>query len=200
MQANLKGDHDETGHLRRLEQIEKNVDRASDIASALLHFSRQSDYDFRAVDVNELIKSSLTLLEYRLKGVEIQLDLCGVAQVLGDRSRLQQVFINLINNAIEAMQQKMVLHISVNQLNGYVEVRFKDSGKGMPRELIGKAFTPFFTTKEVGVGTGLGLAICYGIIKKHQGTIELSSDVGKGTTVLVRLKVLEMRARDFPAV
>lgn len=201
LQANFKDDHVETGHLRRLEQIEKDVDRASDIASALLHFSRQSDYDFRTVDVNDLIKSSLTLLEYRLKGVEIQLDLCDVAQVRGDMSRLQQVFINVISNAIEAMQQKMVLHISVNRLNGYVEVRFKDSGKGMPREVIGKAFTPFFTTKEVGEGTGLGLAICYGIIKRHQGVIELSSEVGKGTSVLVRLKALDQTsAQGYPAV
>lgn len=191
LQENLRDNHVEAGHLRRLEQIEKNVDRASDIASALLHFSRQSDCDFRAVDVNDLIKSSLTLLEYRLKGVEIKLDLCDVAQVHGDMSRLQQVFINIINNAVEAMQQEVVLHISANRLNGYVEVRFKDSGKGMPREVIGKAFTPFFTTKEVGEGTGLGLALCYGIIKKHQGTIELSSEVGKGTTVLVRLKALD---------
>ena len=190
LQESLRGDQVDAGHLHRLEQIEKNVDRASDIASALLHFSRQSDYDFRAVDVNDLIRSSLTLLEYRLKGIALQLDLRDVAQVRGDMSRLQQVFINVISNAIEAVPQGGALRISVRQFNDHVEVRFKDSGKGMTREVIGKAFTPFFTTKEIGEGTGLGLAICHGIIKKHQGAIELSSEVGRGTTVLVRLDAL----------
>ncbi len=188
LHKNLREERVGAEDLQRLEQIERNVDRASDIASALLHFSRQSDFEFRPLDLNELIKSSLTLLEYKLKGIAIHLDLRAVSQVFGDMPRLQQVFINIINNSIGAMQNKGTLHISTNQLNGYVEVTFSDTGTGMPKELIGKAFSPFFTTKKIGEGTGLGLAICYGIIKKHRGAIELSSDTGKGTTVSVRLK------------
>ncbi len=89
------------------------------------------------------------------------------------------------------MQHKGDLYISANQLNGYVQVTFRDTGAGIPREVIGKAFSPFFTTKEIGQGTGLGLAICYGIIEEHQGVIELSSEPGKGTTVSVRLKTYD---------
>lgn len=179
----------DAGDLQRLEIIEKNVDRAAVIARDLLHFSRQRDYEFKPLDVNELIRNSLAQLEYKLKNTEICLDLHDFPPVFGDMARLEQVFINVINNSIESMSQKGELQISSNYLDGYLEVTFRDTGSGIPHEVAGKVFDPFFTTKEIGEGTGLGLAICYGIIKEHHGGIELSSEPGKGTVVTVKLPV-----------
>jgi len=177
----------DTEDIQRLEKIEKNVDRAAVIARDLLHFSRQRDFEFKPVDVNEIIRNSIAQLEYKFKNTAIYLDLHSVLPVLGDMARLEQAFINLINNSIESMTQKGELQITSKNINGYLELTFRDTGAGIPPEVTEKVFDPFFTTKEIGEGTGLGLAICYGIIKKHQGSIELSSELGKGTVVTVKL-------------
>lgn len=187
LQEKLREGHLDRGDLQRLKKIEKNVDRAAVIANDLLHFSRQRDYEFRHLDINEIIRSSLALVEYKLKNTQVHLDLHDVSPVFGDAARLEQVFINIINNAVDAMPQSGELHISSNELDGSVAITFRDTGAGIPHEVTEKAFDPFFTTKEIGEGTGLGLAICYGIIKKHQGGIELASEPGKGTVVTVKL-------------
>ncbi len=108
---------------------------------------------------------------------------------MGDKSQLQQVFINLTLNAAEAMEEggKLIVHSSVS--GGSVEIEFTDSGCGIPPEHIEKIFEPFFTTKSEKDGTGLGLAVSHGIITKHKGTISFDSKINGGTTFTVKLPV-----------
>ncbi len=105
----------------------------------------------------------------------------------------QQVFINILVNAVQAMQERGAITISTRGLPapGLVEVRISDTGHGMPPEQVARIFDPFFTTKTSGQGTGLGLSIAYGIVRRHQGTISVESQVGKGSTFIIRLPVAE---------
>jgi signal transduction histidine kinase len=114
----------------------------------------------------------------------------------GDSDQLQQVFINLINNACEAMEESpsKQLSIKISEEDNYLVTEIKDSGLGIEKENFSKVFTPFFTTKKIGKGTGLGLAITYGIIKMHNGFINFQSEPGKGTTFIVKLpKIIDKR-------
>ena len=101
---------------------------------------------------------------------------------------MQQVFINLLNNAAEAIQDTGEITISTRRVDAdFIEIKIADTGAGIPEESMGKIYTPFYTTKDVGKGTGLGLAIVYGIIKMHRGQISLQSQVGVGTTFSILL-------------
>ena len=106
-----------------------------------------------------------------------------------DPDQLKQVFVNLVNNACEAMieSSEKLLSLVITESNNQVDIEIKDTGAGIPKENLGKIFTPFFTTKKIGMGTGLGLAISYGIIKMHKGDITFRSEIGKGTSFFVRL-------------
>ncbi|MCK5507199.1 MAG: GHKL domain-containing protein [Desulfobacterales bacterium] len=95
---------------------------------------------------------------------------------------------NILVNAAQAIEQKGEIRISTEADNGYVEIRISDTGSGMPPNILSKIFDPFFTTKDVGKGTGLGLNMAYNIIQKHQGTIDVESELGKGTTFIIRLQ------------
>ena len=107
-----------------------------------------------------------------------------------DGDQIQQVFMNIIINAADAMAgDGGTLTIKTNMKDGMAEVSFTDSGCGMPKEHLSKLFAPFFTTKETGKGTGLGLAISYGIIQSHNGEIDVESEVGKGSTFRIRLPI-----------
>jgi two-component system NtrC family sensor kinase len=103
--------------------------------------------------------------------------------------QLNQVFMNLLVNAAQAIEDRGEIRITTRHDNGHVEIRISDTGCGMPPEVIPKIFDPFFTTKEVGKGTGLGLNVAHNIIKKHRGTIEVESEVGRGTKFTIRLQV-----------
>jgi two-component system NtrC family sensor kinase len=175
----------------QLGAVEKNIDRAAAIAQELLLFSRQEDREFLALNINEVISSALTLMKHRLGRVVIEQDLARVPEVAGDRGKLEQVFINVLSNAVEAMPEGGRLSISTVLREGMIETRIADTGTGIAPENVSRVFDPFFTTKEVGSGTGLGLYICYGIIKQHHGLMELSSAVGQGTTVTVKIPVKE---------
>jgi two-component system NtrC family sensor kinase len=105
--------------------------------------------------------------------------------------QLEQVFINLSLNALDAMPEGGTLTVRSHQENGRIEVRIEDTGAGIPPEIGRRVFEPFFTTKEPGRGTGLGLSVSYGIVQKHRGTIDLESTVNRGTVFTVRLPVLE---------
>jgi len=111
--------------------------------------------------------------------------------VVIDPSQIQQVFMNLIINAAEAMEGggRLTLATRFDPVKEFIEVEFTDTGHGISEENMGRLFDPFFTTKETGHGVGLGLAISYGIIKRHEGTISVESEVGKGTTFIIRLPV-----------
>jgi signal transduction histidine kinase len=147
------------------------------------------------VDINKAIRDAFTLLgqQLKLKQIEVELELQeDLPAIRGVSNRLEQVFINLVMNSRDAMEEKRaseyqtdetsVLRIRSLEKDGRVVVTVSDTGIGMPEHVKERIFEPFFTTKEVGKGTGLGLSISYGIVKDYGGTIEVESEVGLGTT------------------
>jgi C4-dicarboxylate-specific signal transduction histidine kinase len=176
-------------------QMAEQVARAVRIINHLREFGRKAEVKREKVDVNEPLKGVFTLLSQQLKlrGIKVVLDLKeDLPPIMGDSNRLEQVFIDLVINARDAMEEKTrqiprtghdnTLTVRSFQENGQVVVAITDTGLGIPDDIRDKIFEPFFTTKKVGEGTGLGLSIGYGIIKDYNGTIEVESEVGKGTT------------------
>jgi two-component system, NtrC family, sensor kinase len=179
--------------LRKLDAAEKNIDRASSIAKDLLHLSPkslpQNKVEFSSIDVNEILIKALGSLSYRLPHMAVHQNLTPVPLVKGVPDKLQQVFINLLNNAVEAMSEGGEVGVKSSVHGPWVIVEISDMGRGIPPEHIPLVFEPFFTTKEVGEGTGLGLAICHGIIDQHNGVIEINSKVGRGTFIKIKLPI-----------
>ncbi len=165
--------------------------RCKNFVQELLIFSRTAKKTTESVDVNELIRATIVLLEARARtqGIAIVQDLAEPTPVIeANRTQLQQVLVNLGTNAMDAMRAGGKLTIRTRR-NGqddfYLEVA--DTGEGIPDEVKPRIFDPFFTTKEVGKGTGLGLSLVYEILQQHQGAISVESDLGRGTTMTVRL-------------
>ena len=175
--------------VKKLNAIERNIERATTIAKELLQFSHQREFQLVPNNINNILNSSLILLQYKLKNVALHREKNDLPEVNCDAAKLEQVFINVINNAIEAMPEGGDLFISTGSESEELWIRVRDTGMGIPKEDLSKAFDPFFTTKPIGQGTGLGLSICYGIIKQHQGTIKLEGTGEKGTTVTIRLPI-----------
>jgi PAS domain S-box-containing protein len=182
-----------------LEQVSRHmieqVDRAVRIINHLRAFGRKAEIKKEKVNINRSIEGVFTLLgqQLRLRGIEVVLDLDeNLSPIIGDANRLEQVFVDLVINARDSLEEKKMNFVTgkgVTQLgirsfeeNGNVVVTVWDTGTGIPNEIREKIFEPFFTTKEVGRGTGLGLSISYGIIKDYGGTIEVESEEGKGST------------------
>lgn len=177
-----------------LEKIVKQADRCRDIIRGLLDFARQRKPDKRSSNVNRVLEECISLVENQalFHNIRIIRNLApDLPKVFMDPSQIQQVFMNMIINAAEAMDGNGQLKLTTRHLSadGIVEIQFSDTGHGISEEDLDRIFDPFFTTKEVGHGTGLGLAISYGIIKEHKGTITVESQVGKGTTFTIRLPV-----------
>jgi len=176
--------------------IVEEVERIAGIVRNLLTFARQQPATVSPCDVNAILCRlySLTASQFQKGRVELVLD-CepGLPQVAANPSELEQVFLNLMINALEAMPGGGRLTVESRSIcsNGepWVEIRFADTGCGIKEEHIDRIFEPFFTTKEVGKGTGLGLSVSYGIVRKYGGTIEVSSEEGKGSVFVVRLPV-----------
>ena len=172
-----------------LEKITQQSFRASEIANGLLNFSRTSTTEFRETDLNQVIRDTLSLLEHQFKTAQIQVqaELAeGLPPIHGNAGKLQQVFLNLMLNAKEAMPGGGTLRIATT-VNGHVEARVSDSGAGIAPEHLKRIYDPFFTTKTMPKpgerrGTGLGLSVSYGIIQEHAGKIEVESAIGAGTT------------------
>lgn len=175
---------------QKLEEIVEQAESAAQIVQNLLDFSRQPKPKVTLVDINSEIMKVLELLKASLNNIEVvkELDPC-LPKVLGDAKQLRQVFVNIITNAIQAMLNGGRLTISTRQRDGWVEVEIADTGVGIPEEIIDKIFDPFFTTKELGMGTGLGLSIALGIVRSHQGKIEVRSKLGEGSVFTVKLPV-----------
>lgn len=184
--------------------ISSNVQRASEIIKHMRDFARQSEVVRIKVNINDPIKDVFKVLGHQLKvhQIELELDLDPeLPCIMADHNRLEQVFINLVTNAVDAMDKKgeelgdqewkRLLEIKSFSENGQAVVTVTDTGIGIPKDIIDKIFEPFFTTKEVGKGTGLGISISYGIVKDYNGTIEIKSEVGKGTTFELRFPVFE---------
>ncbi len=177
-------------HRDDLKMIIQETTRARKIVADLLNFARQQEVLAQDTDLHALLDQVIENLRHQptFAQVEIVRDYGpDVPVIQADPAQLQQVFINLLNNAAEAIEGPGTIAISTRSLNGQVEIRIADTGCGIPEENLGKLFTPFFTTKPPGKGTGLGLSIVYGIVKMHRGQIGVRSEVGKGTTFTITL-------------
>ena len=173
-----------------LEKVEAQTDRVARIIKNLLAFARNpSDSSFHRVDLKESLEEILSLIDYKLKNMNIrlELDLKPIPSVHAQGERLQQVFINIILNALDAMPRGGTLGIRLDEADGQTIIRISDTGTGIQPEHLARIFDPFFTTKGIGKGTGLGLSISYAIIKEHEGHIQVQSEVGRGSTFSITL-------------
>jgi signal transduction histidine kinase len=165
--------------------IEKETNRCTNIIQNLLKFSRQEKVTFESVDVNQVAKDAMAIVEHQLEMNKVKLisDLDdALPNISGNANQIQQVLINLMINAQQAMEGRPgEVTVATSANNGHVEVQVIDTGPGIPEELQAKIFEPFFTTKPVGKGTGLGLSVSYGIIQEHKGDIQLTSSPDEGT-------------------
>jgi two-component system NtrC family sensor kinase len=180
-------------------KIVKNVttgaERVKEIVDNLRTFSRVDTTAKSPVDLREGIESTLSLLYHEYKNrVDIVRDYGDVPTLLGHPGKLNQVFMNLLHNAIQAIEGTGTVKIRTAVEDGHAVVSFSDTGVGIPPETIKNIFDPFFTTKEVGKGTGLGLSISYSIVRDHGGRIEVASKVGVGTTFTIRLPLDSAKA------
>jgi len=191
----------------RLKIIESQLDRLADSVKNLLSFTRQPKPQLKSLEVNEVLEELIHLSEpwFLARNVKLAKHLSpNLPSILGDPTHLQTLFLNLITNALDAMPKGGVLTIKTRQRlpspspkeERWLEIAMTDTGIGITEESKKRIFEPFFTTKKMGEGTGLGLAICEKIIKDHSGRIEIESEVGKGSTFLISLPVLERNETD----
>jgi len=182
---------DEIPKLRsNLAIMERETERCSSIVRNLLDFARQREPSLRPdVDINGVVDEALSLLANQIALQEITLEkrYAELPHVMADPRQLRQAFLNIILNSCEAMQTggKLTITTAFSRKDQTVKLEITDNGAGIPKEDIPKIFDPFFTSKEKG--TGLGLSVVYGIITSHQGTIDVKSTVGQGTTITLRL-------------
>jgi PAS domain S-box-containing protein len=177
-----------------LEIIEESALRCKNIISNLLSFAQKRLPEFKKIDLRQSIDQSLRLMKKQitLKDIQVKIDIPkDLARVEADGGQLTQVFLNLINNSIEASKQKGDINIRArrDKGNNHVDLIFEDNGAGIEPEYLPHIFEPFFTTKDKQKGTGLGLSISYGIIQSHGGSIECQSRKGKGTTFALKIPV-----------
>jgi len=188
----------------RLELIRKCNDRIEKIVDHLREFSRQTKPELLEIDVNQPVENALMITGQQLlnHGISLVRHLAGaLPKVMGDTNQLEQVFLNLISNARDAIddagghKKELTIRSSFSEDGGtpFVVVSVKDTGIGIPPENLSKIFEPFFSTKPVGKGTGLGLSLCFGIVEAHGGRIDIRSRVGEGTEVSVILPARESR-------
>jgi two-component system NtrC family sensor kinase len=179
-----------------VETIYSEALRASQITSNLLSFARKHNPEKRLLSINDVVNRSLELHSYRLKvnNIEVVTDLApDLPKIMADFHQMQQVFVNMITNAEQAMTDargRGMLRVRTHMAGKAIRIVFADDGKGIPEENLGRIFDPFFTTKDVGKGTGLGLSICYGLVEEHGGTISVSSKFGEGTIFTIELPIV----------
>ena len=200
-----KGEKISNDELRTMaEEIGSHVDRASKVIKHMREFARQSDITRTRININEPIEDVFKVLGQQLRVHQIDVELNfdpHLPYIMADHNRLEQVFINLVTNAMYAMDDKglrlgnkkwkRLLKIKSFSADGQVVVTVSDTGKGIPAEIMDKIFEPFFTTREVGQGTGLGMSVSYRIISDYGGTIEIESEVDKGTTFTLKFPCVE---------
>ena len=178
---------------KTLDRIIKQSFRASEIVNSLLKFSRMGGSEYSEVDLNRVIRETLALVEPMLRASKITLNtqlVSGLPGVHGNHGRLQQVFMNLIMNARDAMPYGGELTLATESEDSTVRVEVSDNGVGIPPDHLSKIFDPFFTTKSTSRGTGLGLAVTYGIMREHGGKISVESAVGKGSSFRLEFPTL----------
>lgn len=168
--------------------IERGAERTQNIVASLRTFSRDTKEAFVEADIHEGINSTLTILNNELlHRITVHKDYADLPPVKCQISKLNQVFLNILNNGIQAIDKEGDIFIRTFRENGHVHISFKDTGKGIDEPTRKRIFEPFFTTKEIGKGTGLGLAISYGIIEQHKGKISVKSLIDEGTEFIVSL-------------
>ena len=189
-------------HKRYLELIQKSAQRCQKIVQSLLSFARRHAPERKLSSVNALVENAVEFLQYQLRTSNIEvitkLD-PHLPKAMVDPHQVQQVFLNIINNArqaIEAHQPKGCIRVTTETCGQTVRVLFQDNGPGISEANLSKVFDPFFTTKEVGNGTGLGLSLCYGIIKEHGGSITVRSKPGDGATFVIELPLAAVGETD----
>jgi len=177
-------------------QILEQSDRARDIVRTLLEFSRITEFAWQETSLKTLVEKTITLIRGQTpSNVEISLDIPEDLKITIDKQRMQQVFLNLLKNAIDVIGENGKIWISGRKITkkgmgrGEVEILFEDNGPGIPGEIRDKIFDPFFTTKDVGHGSGLGLFIVHDIVEMHGGTIRVTTNPGQGTTFIIWLPV-----------
>jgi len=187
----------------QLFKMEKELERTSRIIRNLLDFSRQSEPNIRPVEINKVIEAALLLVGHQinLENIKLEKELePKLPFVLADFDQIQQVMINIIQNAIQAMPDGGNLTITTAKAKGIkigeslrntIRIDIRDTGVGIPQENLRKLFTPFFTTKEKGKGVGLGLPVVHGIVERHKGKIEVDSQTNVGTTFTIYLEIMD---------
>jgi len=209
---------DSTDHAYKKElvdQINEQTDRARNIVRSLLEYSRDKDFTDRQLPLRELFEETIRFVKGQLPpSVSVTVDVPGDLVITADKQRIQQAFLNLIKNGIEAIPGEGAVSIRARKhraidkagddtgIYNYlkyrgkctleddtIDIEIRDTGEGIPADLLPKVFDPFFTTKDVGKGSGLGLFIVHEIIEEHDGCIAVDSEPGKGTTFLIRLPV-----------
>lgn len=172
--------------------IETGIERTTAIISSLRNYSRTNDNQFIRYNVINCINDSLLLMHNSYKyHVEIKTDMPEVVEIECMPGRINQMFVNIISNATQAIEKDGLIEIKVTETKNRVVFQISDNGCGMSQETIDKIFDPFFTTKSVGKGTGLGLYIVHGVIEEHNGNISVTSEIGKGTTFSIALPLIQ---------
>ncbi|MBI4525331.1 MAG: HAMP domain-containing protein [Deltaproteobacteria bacterium] len=197
---------DDAQRKQYLTMLQEGLERIGRTVRQLLDFAREARPKIEETDLVVLVRRSLALLEHELVARKISFSLTmdsGLPPVLGDSQQLEQVFLNTLMNAVEAMPDGGAITISVGlserRAGRFAEARVRDTGTGIPAHHLPQIFDPFFTTKEVGKGTGLGLSVSYGIVKAHGGSIDVESEIGKGSTFTVVLPVTAGSGNDAAA-
>jgi signal transduction histidine kinase len=171
--------------------VQRGAHRTKEIVQALHNYSRGDDDRQIEVDLERAVDDSLDLLRHQLRqGITVDKRYGDVGRVRGHAGPLNQVFMNLLANAAQAIGEASghgKIEITTRRANGEVSVEIRDDGPGIPPEVLPRIFDPFFTTKDVGKGAGLGLSIVHGIVERHGGRIEVASEPGKGTAFTVIL-------------
>jgi signal transduction histidine kinase len=173
---------------KHLAIIEKEARRCQIIIESLLRFARQEPTEYSIVDLNRIVDEGIAIVDHQLTihRVNIEKRLSPVPAMRGDANQLQQVLMNLLINAQQALEPDGgTVRVATRVCNGFLELRVSDTGPGIPPEIQPKIFEPFFTTKPAGKGTGLGLSVTYGIVRDHKGDIRIESEPGQGTTFVL---------------
>jgi len=191
-------------HARYLELMVNGAQRCHKIVQGLLSFARQHKPERKLVALHEVVEATIGILAYQLRTSNIKVVTQfapSLPAVFGDPHQLQQVFLNIINNARQAIEEFRpggCIRVSTEMADGVARISFTDNGPGIASENLSKIFDPFFTTKPVGKGTGLGLSLSYGIIQEHRGTLHVESTLGEGTTFIIDLPVAPAAMADIP--
>lgn len=177
-----------------LNKIKENTARCKRITTNLLNFSYRSKWKLKNLNINDVLRDSISLLEHQIKKkkIEFQTDIMNnLPNILGDSIQLMQVLVNLLNNSIDAVEEGGKINVFIKYRFDQICIEIKDNGSGISKDIQNKVMDPFFTTKPVGKGTGLGLSICYGIVQQFEGKMEIISHEGKGTLVSITLPINE---------